>query len=178
MARRVQVDVWHPGAANELGPSLAQGVRVVRPSSLVARHIVTLAVCSTECETFFRKRCWEKDFFLASGVVALAAAGLIAAPAHADQYDFISELDSKGVYYRDIIGMMDLGKQTCFNLRTATPLGEILKYLVNQQGFAGYEAATIVAAAATNMCPGTIPYLESQMNAPPPPLKPIGTRWA
>jgi hypothetical protein len=73
--------------------------------------------------------------------------------------------------------MMDLGKQTCFNLRAATPLGEILKYLVNQQGFAGYEAATIVAAAATNMCPDTIPYLESQMNAPPPPLKPIGTRW-
>ena len=69
--------------------------------------------------------------------------------------------------------MMDLGKETCYSLRTATPLGGILRYLVNQQGFAGYEAATIVAAAATNMCPDTIPYLESQLNAPPPPLVPV-----
>jgi hypothetical protein len=108
-------------------------------------------------------------------VAATAIAVLAAAPAHADQYDFISDLDSQGVYYRDITGMMELGKKTCYNLRTGTPLGGILGYLVQQEGFAKYEAAMIVGSAASNMCPDTIPYLEAQLNSPlPAPTGPVG----
>ncbi|MDQ2636766.1 MAG: DUF732 domain-containing protein [Actinomycetota bacterium] len=111
---------------------------------------------------------------VASAMAILLASGLVAAPVRADQYDFISDLDSNGVYYRDIVGMMELGKKTCYNLRTGTPLGGILSYLVQREGFAGYEASTIVSAAATNMCPDTIPFIEAQLKAPPAPLEPVG----
>ena len=41
----------------------------------------------------------------------------VAAPANADQYDFISYLDNNGVYYDSISDMMDLGKAVCTSTR-------------------------------------------------------------
>jgi hypothetical protein len=49
-------------------------------------------------------------------VVSIAAVGL-AAPAKADQYDYVSALDSNGVYYGSILDVIDLGKLTCRKLR-------------------------------------------------------------
>ena len=47
------------------------------------------------------------------GAVAVALSG----PAHADQYDFISQLDNAGVSYKSTIDMIDIGKQLCHDLR-------------------------------------------------------------
>ena len=44
-----------------------------------------------------------------SAAVIAAATGL-APPANADQYDFISALDNRGVTYANIIGTMDIGR--------------------------------------------------------------------
>lgn len=45
-----------------------------------------------------------------AAVVALCGSVLLAGPAHADQYDFISDLDNSGVYYGSIVDMIDIGK--------------------------------------------------------------------
>ena len=60
------------------------------------------------------------------GVIAavLAACGAVAlaVPAHADQYDFIMQLDNMGVSYESMIDMIDIGKELCHDLRSgATP---------------------------------------------------------
>jgi hypothetical protein len=48
---------------------------------------------------------------------AVIAAGIVmAAPAHADQWDYVSYLDSKGVFYSTTWGVIGLGKQVCHEL--------------------------------------------------------------
>jgi hypothetical protein len=112
------------------------------------------------------------------GVIAAALAGSAASPAHADQYDFISVLDAKGVSYKSITGMMDLGKETCHELRSGSDVDNIMNYLINNQGFATYEAAAIVVAAPQTMCPDVQwrlqDYINNKRNPPAPPPPPPG----
>jgi len=88
----------------------------------------------------------------------LAAAGMAlvgfvtAAPAHADQYDFVSYLDNKGVYYSSISGVIDAGKMTCRMLRAGGGVPAAMGFL-SRAGYATYESATIVVAAVDDMCP-------------------------
>lgn len=81
-------------------------------------------------------------------VVGLSAA----APAHADQYDYVSYLDNKGVYYSSISGVIDEGKLTCRLLRSGAGVPAAMNFL-GRAGHAVYESATIVVAAVDDMCP-------------------------
>lgn len=99
---------------------------------------------------------------LAAGAVALAL--LMAKPAKADQWDYISHLDSNGVSYENIIGVIDLGKSICHELRQGSDIDQILDYLVYEQGYADFEAGTILAGASMNMCPDTKPYVREWLN--------------
>jgi Protein of unknown function (DUF732) len=57
-----------------------------------------------------------------AGVLAVCGAVALSGPAHADQYDFISALDSAGVSYESMLDMIDIGKELCHDLRSgATP---------------------------------------------------------
>jgi hypothetical protein len=96
---------------------------------------------------------------------ATAAAIGLAAPANADQYDFISALDDAGVVYVNgsISDMMDLGKAVCHDLRVGIPPGTVSVKL-GQLGYAGYEQGTIMGAAANGMCPDTWPILSAWAN--------------
>jgi hypothetical protein len=90
------------------------------------------------------------------GVIAglLAAWGAVAlsAPAHADQYDFITQLDSAGVSYGSVLDMIDIGKELCHDLRTGmTPPVVIGK--LQRTGFAPAESAIVLMSAVNNMCP-------------------------
>jgi hypothetical protein len=51
------------------------------------------------------------------GLLAVCGAVALSGPAHADQYDFISQLDNSGVSYKSTIDMIDIGKQLCHDLR-------------------------------------------------------------
>lgn len=84
--------------------------------------------------------------------LAMGAAVVLAGPAHADQYDFIYELDSSGVSYEPISDMIDVGKAVCHDLRLGLPVQTPLSKLENG-GFAPYESGVIVAAASLKMCP-------------------------
>jgi hypothetical protein len=56
-----------------------------------------------------------------STAATIATIGL-AAPANADQYDFISALDNQGVSYNNIVDMIELGKGICHTIRNGAPL--------------------------------------------------------
>jgi hypothetical protein len=101
---------------------------------------------------------------------AVAAATGLAAPANADQYDFISALDDAGVTYVNgsISDMMDLGKGVCHALRSGTPPGTVSARL-GQIGYAGFEQGTIMGAAANGMCPDIWPVLSAWANGVPDP---------
>ena len=84
---------------------------------------------------------------------AMTLVGLFAAaPAHADQYDFVSYLDNKGVYYSSISGVIDEGKMTCRLLRSGAGVPAAMNFL-GRAGHAAYESATIVVGAVDDMCP-------------------------
>lgn len=85
------------------------------------------------------------------GGLALAIALGSAGQASADQYDFISELDSAGVSYPSTSEMIGIGKAVCHDLRLGLPVETALSKLQNS-GFAPYEAAVVVAAASLAMC--------------------------
>ena len=100
----------------------------------------------------------------AAVVVATAAAPLtLAAPARADQYDFVSYLDNKGVYYSSISGVIDAGKMSCRLLRADRGVPAAMGFL-GRQGFTGREAAIIVVAAVDDMCPDALPVLQDFAN--------------
>lgn len=104
---------------------------------------------------------------------ALAVGAAISAPAaKADQYDFIAQLDSNGVYYHDIDGMIDDGKMTCSKMRNGVPLGSVIDWLMHDGGFPTQEAGIIVDAAASHMCPDTWPYIHAALHPSPPPPPP------
>ena len=100
-----------------------------------------------------------------SAATIVAATGL-AAPANADQYDFISAVDNAGVTYVNgsISDMMDLGKSVCHALRIGSS-PETVSARLGQIGYAGFEQGTIMGAAANGMCPDTWPVLSAWANS-------------
>ena len=89
-----------------------------------------------------------------AGLLATCVAVALSGPAHADQYDFISQFDSAGVSYKSMLDMIDIGKQLCHELRNgATPPAVLGK--LQRAGFAPAESAIILMSAVNNMCPDT-----------------------
>ncbi|AKS35858.1 DUF732 domain-containing protein [Mycolicibacterium goodii] len=95
-----------------------------------------------------------------AGALCLAAttatATALAAPARADQYDFVAMLDNEGVYYSSITDVIDQGKMACRMLRSGAGMPTTLDYVAGG-GYAPYETAVVVASAAMNMCPDVLP---------------------
>lgn len=92
--------------------------------------------------------------------LAVSASVALAGPAQADQYDFIYELDSAGVWYPSVIDMIDIGKEVCHELRHEVSPGLVLGKLVNT-GFAPAESAIVLMSAVNNMCVDTKPAVVS-----------------
>lgn len=120
--------------------------------------------------------------FKGIAVIAGAMAGAVvmtAAPAHADQYDFISALDQHGVVYDNISDMINVGKLICHTMRSGGYLGNINKALDHTLGYTSQdERGIIVVSAANTMCPDIWPVLNAQAHAddtppPPPPADPM-----
>lgn len=87
-------------------------------------------------------------------VLAVCGAVALSVPAQADEYDFIGQLDSGGVYYASILDMIDVGKELCHDLRVETSPPVVLGKLQNI-GFAAAESAIVLMSAVDNMCPDT-----------------------
>jgi hypothetical protein len=87
-----------------------------------------------------------------SVVLAVCGAVALSGPGQADEYDFISQLDSTGVYYESIVDMMDIGKELCHHLRSGVAPPVVLGKLQNT-GFAAAESAIVLMSAVNNMCP-------------------------
>ncbi|RDH76909.1 DUF732 domain-containing protein [Mycolicibacterium moriokaense] len=85
-------------------------------------------------------------------VLAVCGAVALSVPAQADEFDFIGELDSTGVYYESISDMIDIGKELCHDLRVGTAPPVVLGKLQNS-GFAAAESAIVLMSAVNNMCP-------------------------
>lgn len=108
--------------------------------------------------THFNRGCAS----LLAGFVVLT--GLMgAAPAHADQYDFVVYLDNNGVYYSSVSGVIDAGKMTCRILRSGGGVPGAMGFLA-RAGYERYEAATIIVAAVDDMCPDTQPVVDAFLN--------------
>jgi len=96
----------------------------------------------------------------------MALAGfLVPVPVHADQYDFVVYLDNNGVYYSSVSGVIDAGKMTCRILRSGGGVPAAMGFL-GRAGYERYEAATIIVAAADDMCPDTQPVIDAFLNQP------------
>lgn len=91
-----------------------------------------------------------------AGVLATCGALALSGPARADQYDFVSELDNSGVSYASITDMIGIGKELCHDLRNDVSPSLVLGKL-RRTGFAPTEAAIILTAAVSNLCPDTKP---------------------
>jgi hypothetical protein len=104
---------------------------------------------------------------------AVAAAMGLAAPANADQYDFISALDNQGVTYTNIIGMMDIGKGICHTIRNGGSLPSVNSFLAGQGWYSPTERGIIVVSAANNMCPDIWPALNAQVRPQQPAPAPV-----
>ena len=89
-----------------------------------------------------------------AGLLAIWGAVTLSGPAHADQYDFISQLDNSGVSYESMIDMIDIGKELCHDLRNGVTPPAVLGKL-QRTGFALAESAIILVSAVNNMCPDT-----------------------
>jgi len=87
------------------------------------------------------------------GSPAICAAVALSVPAHADQYDFISQLDNSGVSYPSMVEMITIG-QLCHDLRSGVAPPSVLGKL-QRTGFAAAESALVLLSAANNMCPDT-----------------------
>src|SRR5689334_22533222 len=89
-----------------------------------------------------------------AAVLAVVASVVLSSPAKADQYDFISQLDSQGVSYDSMLDMIEIGKQLCHDLRIGTDPSVVLAKLQGA-GFAASESAIILVSAVNNMCVDT-----------------------
>ena len=102
---------------------------------------------------------------LAAPVFGAVTVAVVCAPgAHADQWDFISEIDNRGVYYSDISEMIDTGKLVCATVRKGSNVAAVNavgRYLTGDRNFSGTEAGIIVMSAAQNMCPDITPFLQA-----------------
>ena len=101
-------------------------------------------------------------------LLGLAGAGAViaaaTAPAHADQYDFVGQLDAQGIYYRDITGVINDGKLVCSELRGSGTAPQVIGQLQSEGGFPGQSAAMVLYDAAQTMCPDVIPKLQAEAN--------------
>ncbi|OBG23473.1 hypothetical protein A5765_18720 [Mycolicibacterium celeriflavum] len=86
-----------------------------------------------------------------AGALALCGAVALSSPAHADQYDFIAQLDNMGVYYSSVVDMIDIGKELCHELRFGVPPPAVLAKL-QRTGFAPAESAIVLLSAVNTMC--------------------------
>ena len=86
-----------------------------------------------------------------AGLLALCGAVAVSAPARADQFDFISQLDNMGVYYESMIDMIDIGKELCHELRFGVAPPLVLGKL-QRTGFAPAESAIVLLSAVNTMC--------------------------
>jgi hypothetical protein len=106
-----------------------------------------------------------------SAAAIVAATGL-AAPANADQYDFISALDNQGVSYNNILDMIELGKGICHTIRNGGALPGVNSVLASRGWYSPTERGIIVVSAANGMCPDIWPLLTAQVQ-PPQPAPPV-----
>ncbi|OKH63126.1 hypothetical protein EB74_13755 [Mycobacterium sp. SWH-M5] len=97
---------------------------------------------------------------------AAVTATALAAPARADQYDFVSMLDNEGVYHSSITDVIDQGKMACRMLRSGAGMPATLDYVASG-GYALYETAVVVALAAVNMCPDVLPSVRAFLGGGP-----------
>ncbi|GAT08480.1 DUF732 domain-containing protein [Mycolicibacterium novocastrense] len=86
-----------------------------------------------------------------AGALAVCGSVLSSTPAHADQYDFIAQLDNMGVYYSSMVDMIDIGKELCHELRFGAPPPAVLGKL-QRTGFAPAESAIVLLSAVNTMC--------------------------
>jgi hypothetical protein len=112
---------------------------------------------------------------------ALAAAASLkgAAPAEADQYDFVSLLDQSGITYSSVTDAINVGKSVCHSIRTGAYIGDVVDSL-SSLGWSPREDSIIVNAATSAMCPDIGPIIKQQIHPPgtadlpPPPPPPPG----
>lgn len=86
-----------------------------------------------------------------ASLAVVCAAVAFSPPARGDHFDFIVQLDSKGVSYPSIIEMIGIGKQLCHDLRTGTGPPRVLDKLRNT-GFAPAESTIVLMSAVYHMC--------------------------
>lgn len=86
-----------------------------------------------------------------AGVLAVCGAVTLSAPAGADQYDFLMQLDNMGVWYESPLDMIDIGKELCHELRFGVAPPLVLDKL-HATGFAPAESAIVLLAAVNTMC--------------------------
>ncbi len=83
---------------------------------------------------------------------ALFFAGVLwPAHAHADEIDYLSGLDSVGVYYDSSVDAINDGKYVCKMLRSGVPVKSIMTDLASK-GYAWGETGIVVGAASVYMC--------------------------
>ena len=106
---------------------------------------------------------------LISGALTVAAAVELAAPAQADELDFISALDKNGIYYSSINDMIDVGKQACHGMRAHMDGRIVSAEVASAGGYTQQEVAIILTQAANYMCPDVWPWINSLAKPQPPP---------
>jgi hypothetical protein len=84
---------------------------------------------------------------------AMVLLGLVVAPpASADQWTYVSQLDNHGVSYPNILNVIETGKTACHYMRGGTNVDQVISG-VETLGYNGFEASVIVSAAVHEMCP-------------------------
>ncbi|MCX8495938.1 MAG: DUF732 domain-containing protein [Akkermansiaceae bacterium] len=112
----------------------------------------------------------------AAVTTTLTTAMLLAAPANADQYDFVSVLDQSGITYSSVSDAINVGKSICHAIRNNTYVGDVFDALT-ASGWSYRENSIIVKAATQTMCPDIGAIIQEQIhitNPPPPPPPPPG----
>ncbi len=84
--------------------------------------------------------------------VLIGAALLFAPAANADPYEFVAELDARGVYYADITTVIDDGKLACHQLRGGARILDMMDDIVDG-GYTGIESGILIRTAVKWMCP-------------------------
>lgn len=106
-----------------------------------------------------------------TAILVPVAAVAVAAPAHADQFDFVADLDQNGIYYSSISDVIDLGKQLCSVGRSApldgqTMMPRMISLLISKGYKSSQEGMIIVEAAGQNMCPDMLQRLNADASVP------------
>lgn len=84
---------------------------------------------------------------------AVAGAAVLFAPtANADQYEFVAELDARGVYYSDVLQVMEDGKLACHQLRGGAKILDMMQDIVDG-GYTAIESGILIRTAVKWMCP-------------------------